>query len=268
MQNGVTGANVGVYSFPAIFDSPAYYQHSDYDGDGVRDVALFGRLKRNNKIQVKLVSGTDGNNKLSTYNFPDKWINISWQKLFDMTGDSENERGLFGTSRDDGRTMLIIKDAVDKRGIVASYAWPSMESPTLLTIPDISGDGTHELAAAGLNTDTNRYQLQIKDGADRSNTLSNITWPNRWSDVSFHVFEDMDGDGLPDVALQGINRTSGNHQLAIVNAKSGESISIMNLGSDWDSAPTIYQIGDTDEDGVPNVVVFGVKAEHSSFIIY
>ena len=268
VQDGASGTNVGEYSFPAIFDSPSYYQHSDYDGDGVSDVALFGRIKRNNKIQVRMVSGTDGNNKLSTYNFPDKWINISWQKLFDMTGDSENEWGLFGTSRDDGRTMLIIKDAVDKRGIVASYAWPGMDSPTLLTIPDISGDGTPELAAAGLNNATNRYQLQIKDGADRSNTLSNITWSNRWSNVSFHVFDDMDGDGLADVALQGLNTTSGRYELVVVNAATRDTITTINLGSDWDSAPTVYQVGDTDGDGVPNVVVFGGKAEHFSFIIY
>ncbi|WP_458731460.1 hypothetical protein, partial [Alteromonas alvinellae] len=78
------------------------------------------------------------------------------------------------------------------------------DSPTLLTIPDISGDDTPELAAAGLNTNTNRYQLQIKDGSDRNNTLNNITWPNRWSNVSFHVFDDMDGDGLADVVLQGL----------------------------------------------------------------
>jgi phage-related protein len=185
-----------------------------------------------------------------------------------MTGDSENEWGLFGTSRDDGRTMLIIKDAVDKRGIVASYAWPGMDSPTLLTIPDISGDSTPELAAAGLNNATNRYQLQIKDGADRSNTLSNITWSNRWSNVSFHVFDDMDGDGLADVALQGLNTTSGRYELVVVNAATRETITTINLGSDWDSAPIVYQVGDTDGDGAPNVLVFWGKAEHFSFIIY
>lgn len=268
VQDGATGANVGVYSFPAIFDSPAYYQHSDYDGDGVRDVALFGRIKRNNKIQVKLMSGANSNDKLDAYNFPDKWENVSWHKLFDMNNDDNAEWGLFGTSRDDGRTMLLVKDAVDKRGLVASYAWPGMDSPTLLTIPDISGDGTPELAAAGLNTATNRYQLQIKDGSDRNNTLNNITWPNRYSDVSFHVFNDMDGDGLADVVLQGLNTSSGNHELVIVNTANRNTITTINLGSDWDSAPTVYQIGDTDGDGVPNVVVFGGNVGQAVFKLH
>ena len=268
VQNGASGANVGVYSFPAIFDSPAYYQHSDYDGDGVRDVALFGRIKRNNKIQVKLISGANSNDKLDAYNFPDKWENVSWHKLFDMNGDSESEWGLFGSSREDGRTMLLVKDAADKRGLVASYAWPNMDSPTLLTIPDISGDGTPELAAAGLNTATNRYQLQIKDGSDRNNTLNNITWPNRYSDVSFHVFNDMDDDGLADVVLQGLNTTSGNYELVIVNAVNRNTITTINLGSDWDSAPTVYQVGDTDGDGVPNVVVFGLINAQAVFKLH
>jgi hypothetical protein len=268
VQDGATGANVGVYSFPAIFDNPSYYQHSDYNGDGVSDVALFGRIKRNNKIQVKLISGVNSNDKLDAYNFPDKWKNVSWQKLFDMNGDSESEWGLFGTSRDDGRTMLLAKDAVDKRGLVASYAWPGMDSPTLLIIPDISSDGTPELAAAGLNTNTNRYQLQIKDGSDRNNTLNNITWPNRYSDVSFHVLNDMDGDDLPDVALQGLNTASGNYELVIVNAVNRNTIATMDLGSDWDSAPTVYQVGDTDGDGMPNVVVFGASNAEAAFKLH
>ena len=266
VQDGATGTDYGVYSFPALFHSPAYYQHSDFDGDGISEVTLFGRLKRNNKIQAKIVSGADSEYKMSAYNFPDRWENISWHKVFDMNNDGQPEWGLFGTSREDGRTMFMIKDATEIRGLVATYAWPNMNNPTLLTIPDISSDGTPELAAAGLNTETNRYQLQIKDGSNRNITLSNITWPNRWDDVSFHVFDDMDGDGLADVALQGVNRTSGNHQLAIVNAKNGESITIMNLGSDWDSAPTVYQIGDTDGDGVPNVVVFGGGKDDAYFL--
>lgn len=60
--------------------------------------------------------------KLGAYNFPDKWDNVSWHKRFDMTGDDESEWGLLGTSREDGRTMLMVKDAVDRHGLIASYA--------------------------------------------------------------------------------------------------------------------------------------------------
>lgn len=143
-----------------------------------------------------------------------------------------------------------------------------MDSPTLLTIPDLSGDGTSELAAAGLNTTTNRYQLQIKDGADRNNALNNITWPNRWSDISFHVFEDMDGDGTAEVALQGENTSSGHHELIIVNALNRDTVATINLGRNWDSTPTVYQLGDTDGDGVPNILAFGSKEGQAAFTIY
>ena len=71
----------------------------------------------------------------------------------------------------------------------------------------------------------------------------------------------MNGDGLADVVLQGLNTTSGNYELVIVNAVNRNTITTINLGSDWDSAPTIYQIGDTDGDGVPNVVAFGGSME-------
>ena len=34
------------------------------------------------------------------------------------------------------------------------------------------------------------------------------------------------------------------------------------------NAPTVYQIGDTDGDGVPNVVVFGGSAGRTSMVAY
>ncbi|CAA0305929.1 conserved hypothetical protein [Alteromonas alvinellae] len=86
--------------------------------------------------------------------------------------------------------------------------------------------------------------------------------------MSFHVFDDMDGDGAADVALQGLNNSSGNHELVIVNAVNRNTIITINLGSDWDRAPTVYQIGDTDGDGVPNVVVLGVQSGQAEFATY
>jgi hypothetical protein len=71
----------------------------------------------------------------------------------------------------------------------------------------------------------------------------------------------MDGADLPDVPIQGLNTTSGKNELVIVSAANCKTIATMNLVSDWDSPPTVYQIGDTDGDGMPNLVVFGGKKE-------
>jgi len=78
----------------------------------------------------------------------------------------------------------------------------------------------------------------------------------------------MDGDGLADVVLQGLNTSSGNHELVIVSTANRNTITTINLGSDWDSAPTVYQIGDTDGDGVPNVVVFGGNEGQAVFKLH
>jgi len=78
----------------------------------------------------------------------------------------------------------------------------------------------------------------------------------------------MDGDGAAEVALKGENTTSGNHELIIVNTINRDTLATINLGSNWDSTTAVYQLGDTDGDGVPNVLVFGSKKGKTAFTIY
>ena len=40
-----------------------------------------------------------------------------------------------------------------------------------------------------------------------------------------------------------------------------------NLGSDWQSAPTITSLGDTDDDGLPDLIVYGQNALAGQLVI-
>jgi cytochrome c5 len=172
IKNGADGSNEATYSYPNLFNSPMFYQHSDVDGDGFEEIATFGVISRNNKIQVKIANGINSNNKMKAYNFPDKWENISWHRLDDSNNDGVDDWGLFGVSKADGRPQLINKDGTDPTGALRIYAWiADMSNAQFYRIPDMNNDSVDEVAAAGRRSN-GRYQFQVQDGVMKKQRLA------------------------------------------------------------------------------------------------
>lgn len=260
IKNGATGAALSTYSYPDLFNSPEFYEHSDVDGDGVPEISTFGRIKRNDKIQVKIASGVDPKDRFKAYNFPDKWSDISWNRLDDMNGDGEDEWGLFGRSKEDGRPQLIVKNGVDPKGALAIYAWAAdIQDATFFLIPDMNSDGIDEVAVGGRRSN-GRYQFQVKNGANRNSVLANHNLNLKLEELSFHVLPDLTGDGIAEIGFLGEN-ISGEYELVVQEGDTeyGE-YRRYTLGSDWSEAPSFISTGDTNGDGFPNILTYGQNA--------
>ena len=257
VKNGADGSNEATYSYPNLFNSPQFYQHSDVDGDGFEDISTFGVISRNNKVQVKIANGINPNNKLKAYNFPDKWDNISWHRLDDSNGDGIDDWGLFGISKVDGRPQLINKDGADPKGALRIYAWiADMQNAQFFRIPDMNNDGVDEVAAAGRRSN-GRYQFQVQDGTDRNSVLANHNLNLKLESLTFHVLPDLSGDEKAEIGFVGVN-TNGDYELVIQHGNTADGeYAKYNLGSDWQSAPSITSLGDTDDDGLPDLLIYG-----------
>lgn len=267
IKSGSNTATVETFGYPNLFTDPQFFQHSDMNDDGVGEISTFGRIARNNKIQVKIASGVDSKDRFKAYNFPDKWDDISWIKLDDSNGDDIADWGLFGTNKQDGRPQLIVKDGTDPTGALRLHAWPAqILSAKFFAIPDINGDGVDEVAAAGLRTN-GRHQFQIQDGVDRNSVLVNYNLNLNLQNISYHVLPDMTNDGLAEIGFMGVNNV-GDYELNIRdgNIANGQ-LKVDNLGSDWLQAPSITSLGDTDGDGVPNLLISGQKSSSNSLVI-
>tara|TARA_Y100000310_G_C20704207_1_gene833390 strand:- start:18319 stop:23031 length:4713 start_codon:yes stop_codon:yes gene_type:complete len=265
VKDAVSAENVAKYSYPKIQLAPLYHQLSDMDGDGIGEVGLFGRLLKNNKIQIKVTSGSDDSNKLPAYNFPDNWENISWNKLHDIDFDDVADFGLFGRSRDDGRWQLFTKSGASRVGSLGIYSWPDdLIDAQLISIPDMNFDGVPEVGVFGLRTSANRYQLIIKDGADRSSTLMNMGWPTNSAFVSLHVMHDLNLDGLPEVGMLA-QRTNGSFFISIKDGAGG-SFDTFELGSDWNVPPSILVLPGDGESITPTSVALGNSTNGSQLV--
>jgi hypothetical protein len=257
LRNGATGANAGVFSYPDLLDGPEFFQHSDVNGDNVAEVATFGRIKRNNKIQVKLANGANPSNKLGAYNFPDKWSDIQWLKLDDTNNDGVEDWALFGTNRQDNRPQLIVKDGTTTKGAIRIFAWSGdLSSPQFFTIPDMNSDGVNEVAVGGLRSN-GRYQFQVKDGADRNLSLANHNIKLDLTEVSFHVLGDLTADGIVEIGFLGKD-VNDNYILQVQDGTGTKgSVISFNLGALWTAKPSLLILDDINNDGLKEMLIEG-----------
>ena len=221
----IPSQTINQYPFPKHWINLHAQTIPDIDNDGIPEVTLFGEhpTKGNGFLFIRNGVNTE---KLSQYNWSKKWSNISFSQLNDLDGDGKNELALFGTNIDDGRHQLIVKKGDSKLGLKTTFNWPNtFISPQYLQVKDRNNDGIDEQAVFGFNTDENRYQLMIKNGANRSQTLTNIFWPNNWTDAAVSEVTDLTGDSINEFALTGVNLQSMNKE---VQVRDGATKAVMN----------------------------------------
>ena len=266
VKDAVSGDNIARYAYPKIQEAPMYHQLSDMNGDGIGEVGLFGRLSKNNKIQIKVTSGSDDKDKMPAYNFADNWEKISWHKLHDIDFDGVIDFGLFGKNREDGRWQLFTKSGTTRVGSLGIYAWPAdMTDVELVSVPDMNFDGVPEVGVFGLRTSSDRYQLIIKDGSDRSSVLMSMGWPTNNTFVSLHVMGDMNADGIPEVGL--VSRRNNESYFISIKDGAGGNYGNVELGDDWSVEPRILVIPGNGDSLEPSAIAFGNRASGNESII-
>ena len=259
-KDGATGEKIAVYGFPNLYKDPQWHQHGDVNGDDIPDIALSGQLLKNGKYQVKVVNAKVFNDRLISYNFPDKWDNASWHKLSDINSDEVADWGMLGIRKDDGRTQLFTKSGNEVRGTLGLFAWPEgMQNITLSTVSDMDNNGIDEISLSGFRTDVSRHQIAVKSGSDRNDQLLRITWADNYADVIYHVINDIDGNGIAEFGLMGKDTRANQYVLSIayVDESLAHETKQVNLGNDWQKAPSVILLDDEDNDGMKELLFYG-----------
>ncbi|WP_228768393.1 hypothetical protein, partial [Shewanella sp. TC10] len=257
VKDGKYKNKVNTFKWSDNWTNPSVITMTDFTGDTIPEVALFGLHKRRNNGQLFIYDGNNPSGKLTTYNWVKNWENIELLQLQDIDGDGTKDWGQFGQRIDDGRYQLVIKKGSTKVGTIRTLTWNStILKAKPFIVNDMTNDGINDIAIVGYDIGSARYKALINDGRLPNRRVKNITWPTTWGLGSQVInIHDIDNDGVDEIALLGIDTISEEIKLSIKSVVTGKQLQLYTWDHQWYNVH--LDIYDANGDGVLDFALTG-----------
>ncbi|GAA59979.1 hypothetical protein P20652_1843 [Pseudoalteromonas sp. BSi20652] len=204
------GANsnnkLDVYNWNKLWNNISLYKMDDIDGDGTIDWGQFGQRKDDGRYQWVVKKGHDKRGVIRTFSWPNDLTDAQPLLLSDRTGDDVKEVALYGKNSS-GKLLLRVNDGRLANTRIANYSWPAIwTNEQVMELGDLNNDGTNEVALLGINVNSGKYQLVIKDGR-AATEYGRLTLEGNFADLTVSSY-DVNSDGQADVIVNGVDATT------------------------------------------------------------
>jgi FG-GAP-like repeat/Proprotein convertase P-domain len=130
----------------------------------------------------------------------------------------------------DGNVQVIVKDAVGK-ALLATLDFGAAHTPiAVAALPDLNGTGAPELAVLGRRARNGKVQVFIKD-ALTGDLVSTQDFSSSYLPVGLTILPDLDGNGVPELAVLGQHLHDGKIRVFIKDALTGAASPTLSFGS-------------------------------------
>ena len=130
----------------------------------------------------------------------------------------------------DGNVQVIVKDAVGK-ALLAALDFGAAHTPiAVAALPDLNGNGAPELAVLGRRARNGKVQVFIKD-ALTGDLVSTQDFSSSYLPVGLTILPDLDGNGVPELAVLGQHLHDGKIRVFIKDALTGAASPTLSFGS-------------------------------------
>ncbi|NHN37147.1 hypothetical protein G8764_07570 [Pseudomaricurvus alcaniphilus] len=256
-----TGEHLISYTWQANWLKVQLVQLSDLNGDGIREVGVFGYNKYDHRPQLAVKDGSSAVN-LATWNWPANWNRVRFLELDDLNNDGFREFAIAGFQKSTGRPSVVVREGIDPSLPVTVINWPLVwNNIEFVEVPDINGDGIAEVAVFGQPRGDGRYRLVIKNVKDPSASPTVYDWGDAWSSLELRVIKDLDGDGIDDIAVVGERKDNDRPQL-IANSGANRGQTPKRFGWPAVLEPIDYlSLPDRDGDNLWEVALVGRRTD-------
>ncbi|MBE7213932.1 S8 family serine peptidase [Shewanella benthica] len=238
------------------FDSTDALADNDNDGLTNLEEILLGTDPNNRDSDGDGISDGDEQNSGSNPLDPrDKVANVFTIEAFvDVNQDGIDD--WVTIKQEDNGHSVSIHDAATASKLFNYSVEHSLTNTEVRWLSDRNNDAIPELALFGLNTEFNRYQLLVRNGAN-GDSVGVWNWPNVLDEVRFEVLDDLTQDSIEEFAVSGVHRINGTRQLIVKDGQSKAGYLTFKWPNLWDK-PQFVTMTDMTGDSIPEVAMYGV----------
>ncbi|NVJ66085.1 MAG: leucine-rich repeat domain-containing protein [Gammaproteobacteria bacterium] len=230
IKNGKSGAWLRRYDWSKEYTDASVSMIEDQTGNGIQEVALFGRSKSDGNWKVDVLRGNNGNSLFEYSWSSDKYEAVEFAPLWDLNGDGRQDIGMFAKDLTTLQWSLLVKDSANGNTLkrydwggsleLPAYAVDEYPSPLVHVFPDVTGNGQPEVGIFMKNTN-DRFVMSVKEGQS-GGWLKGYYWKaDLLEGKSFHILDDYNNDGHPEVGIFAYNTSLQEPVLQIKNGKNG-----------------------------------------------
>ncbi|WP_137222090.1 VCBS repeat-containing protein [Shewanella sp. MEBiC00475] len=217
-----SSTKIDVYNWNRLWENIRLFEMDDVDGEGTVDWGQFGQRKDDGRYQWVVKKGHDKRGVIRTFTWPNDLTDVSPLLVSDRTNDSVREVAIVGKDNT-GKVFLRINDGRLANTRIANISWPAVwENTQVAELGDLNNDGFNEFALLGVNVNSGRHQVVIKDGQDTSE-YGRITLDGTWTDMQLSSY-DVNNDGKDDVIFSGVEEST---LIRFINTYSGADLSLI-----------------------------------------
>ncbi len=233
VQDGVTGALLRTFSLNSNrWDVQSVHILNDMTGDTVPEVGFYSIDRNKGDKPVFAILDGFTNNQLKTITVKSgRWIVQSVHIFDDITGDGIADIGFYSLdSKKNNKPSLLVYNGAS-RSLIKTYSPGSArwDVQSVHIIDDMTGDGIAEVGFYSLDsTNGNLASLVVLDGESNNMIRTISAHPEQSDIISFHIINDMSGDGIPDIGYYGFDMDSNLPSLMVQN---GVTTAVLNVFS-------------------------------------
>lgn len=213
--------NLPAYNFPPKWDHMSLKLLGDKNGDGVNDLGLFGQAKADGRWQLFVKKGNTNKGGLGVFSWPNDLEEVQFEEVPDMDNDGVAEYAVF--AKRGNKYQLRVKSGNDRAITHGVYNYVvKTENAQFVVLPDSNDDGLAEFASFGPHRTTGAYELRVMSGdASQTVPLFEFAMDKQWTEVSLTVVSDVDGDGVDDITLYGVNEARSLDINVVLSGRTG-----------------------------------------------
>jgi hypothetical protein len=256
VKDGSDGTLIRKVNFNVNYSPYDLVAIQDMNSNGSSELGVLGVHIDTGKVRVQIKDALTGGTIKSIY-FSKDYAPQQVEVIPDTDNNGAPELGVLGVNVNTGAIRVQIKDTLTKN-IIKNVSFSKNYTPRqFVVLPDINSSGAPELGVLGVNVNTGKVRVQIKDALTGSN-VKNVSFSKDYAPYQVEVIPDINSSGAPELGVLGVNVNTGAVRVQIKDASAGNNVKNVNFSIDY----TSYQfavIHDTDGNGASDIGVLGVS---------